>query len=184
MLRWKAVLLVASAAVLTGCAGVVSLHPVAAAHVADPNLEGQWRETKADSDGGYTVYSVAREAAGYKVSASTVKLEGTMRVLRAGDQYLLEVRCPSDGPSPPVYVFLRVRLEGNSLWAAEMQSDWLKEQISSGGKLRHEVVDGNKVVLTASPDELRRFLLPFAADKRAFDDETELRRLPEMKQTQ
>ena len=60
-----------------------------------------------------------------------------------------------------------------------MDSDWLKEQIKTRGQLRHEVLmeDHERVVLTASPGELRRYLLPYVADDRSFGEETELRRI-------
>ena len=60
-----------------------------------------------------------------------------------------------------------------------MESPWLQDQIKTRGELRHEVLgeDNDKVVLTASPAELLRYLLPYAADDRSFGEETELRRL-------
>ena len=62
---------------------------------------------------------------------------------------------------------------------AEMDSGWLQDQIRSSALLRHEVLaeDGDQVVLTASPAELRRYLLPYAADDRSFGGEIELRRI-------
>jgi hypothetical protein len=178
----KALLLAASAVLLTSCAGVVSLHSVAATHLTEPNLEGQWREVKANEKGEFVEYTVTRVPDGYKLTVAGEKGEATARLLKAGDHYLMEVRCPSDSPSPRVNVYFRVRIQGNSAWSSEMQSDWLREQIQSSGKLRYEIVrDGEgdgQIVLTASPDELRRYLLPYAADARAFDKEgTEVRRI-------
>ena len=79
----------------------------------------------------------------------------------------------------PVHLFLRLRLDKDSAWLSEMESDWLKEQIKTRGQLRHEVLteDHDKVVLTASPGELRRYLLPYVADDRSFAQEDEIRRI-------
>ncbi len=169
---------------LSGCGGVVSLHPLALPNdqnaVFDPALVGAWEEVKADSDGARTTYVVTRAESGYEVSlAGPDKAKGAMHLLKVGDRYLLDIYYPSDGPPVPVHVFLRLRVDRDSAWVAEMQSDWFKEQIKTRGQLRHEVLmeDDDRIVLTASPTELRRYLLPYVADDRAFDKESELRRI-------
>jgi hypothetical protein len=182
---------VALTVMLTGCAGVVSLHPAAAPDakevVFEAALTGVWEEVKAGGDGVRTRYSLVQRGSGYDV---TVKegpkeirgLQGTMQLLKAGDRYLMDVYCPSDWYPPPVHIFFKLRWEKDRAWAAEMQSDWFKEQIRTRGQPRHEVLredakDPDRIVLTASSAELRRYLLPYLAEDRAFDDETELRRL-------
>lgn len=89
------------------------------------------------------------------------KAKGTMHPLKVGDRYLLDVYCPSDGVRLPVHLFFKLRLEKGSAWLAEMQID--------------------RIVLTASPSELRRYLLPYVADCRSFDGENELRRIKQVK---
>ena len=60
-----------------------------------------------------------------------------------------------------------------------MDSGWLKEQIKTCGKIRHEVLpeDDDRIVLTASSSELYAHLLPYFADAKSFGGETELRRV-------
>jgi hypothetical protein len=60
-----------------------------------------------------------------------------------------------------------------------MGSDWLRDQIKTRGELRHEVLteEDDRVVLTASPSELREHLLPYVAQEKSFNGETELRRI-------
>ena len=183
MRGFQVVLLVSMLVSLSGCASVVSLHPVAMPNdrdvVFDPALVGAWEEVKADSDGARTKYIVARAESGYTVNVGPDKAKGTMHVLKTGDRYLLDVYCPSDSAPPPVHLFVKLRLDKDAAWLAEMESDWLKEQIKTRGQLRHKVLaeDHDRIVLTASPTELRRYLLPYVADDRSFGEETELRRI-------
>ena len=170
---------------LTGCAGMVSLHPLAIPNaketVFDPALVGVWEEVEADADGTRTRYTVERAESGYTVTAmaDSQKNEGTMHLMKVGDRYLLDVLCRSEGAPPAVHLFLRLRLDKDSAWLAEMDTDWLRDEIQSSGQPRHEVVteEGEKFVLTASTGELQRYLLPLARDDRAFDKEFELRRV-------
>ncbi len=168
---------------LSGCAGVVSLHPLAEPNgkntVFDPALLGTWEEVKPSDNGQKVQYSVGRAESGYSVVAHDGKetIKGTMRLMKAGDRYLLDVLSASDGAPPPVHLFFRLRLDGDKAWVAEMDSRWLRDQIESSGRPRHEVAEDDRLVLTAPPAELRRYLLPYAEDQRAFGDETELRRV-------
>jgi hypothetical protein len=173
-------------ALLIGCAGVVSLHPVAMPNgkdtVFDPALVGVWEEVKADDKGAKAKYTVDRAESGYSVTMTKggARHSGTMHLLKIGERYLLDIYSPSEGVPPPAHIFFKLRLDQDNAWLAEMQSDWFQRQIITGGRLRHEVLldeDGGRIVLTASPAELRRHLLPYVADDRSFDEEKELRRI-------
>lgn len=185
MVNAKILFLVMALLSLTGCAGFVSLHPLAVPNgndtIFEPALLGTWEEVKADSRGPKDKYVVDRAESGYKVTvvSGSDKAEGTMHLMKLGDRYLLDVLCPSDGAPPPVHLFVRLRLEKDAAWLSEMDTPWLREQIEASG-LRHEVVrqdEQEKVVLTASTAELRRHLLPLASDDRAFAKEGKLRRV-------
>ena len=78
-----------------------------------------------------------------------------------------------------MHFFVRLRLENDKAWVAAMDSDWLQNQIKTRGELRHELLtEGDRrVVLTASSAEMRKYLLPYAGDDRAFGEECELRRI-------
>lgn len=180
------VFVVSLTAWLTGCAGVVSLHPVGMPNgedtVLDPALVGAWEEVKADNKGAKARYAVDRAESGYSVTMTKGGEEhsGTMHLLKTGERYLLDIHSPSEGVPPPAHIFFKLRLDKDSAWLAEMQSNWFQRQIISGGRLRHEVLldeDGVRIVLTASPAQLRCYLLPYVADDQSFDDETELRRI-------
>jgi hypothetical protein len=175
--------LAAFLSLLTGCAGVVSLHPLALPNgkdtVFDAALLGTWEEVKAEDKGTKGRYTVGRAESGYSVVAEGEEFRGTMHHMKVGDRRLLDVYCPSDGPPAPVHIFFKLRLEKDSAWLAEMGSDWLRDQIETRGELRHEVLteDDDRVVLTASPSELREHLLPYLAQEKSFNEETELRRI-------
>lgn len=183
MCRFQVVLLGSMLVSLSGCAGVVSLHPLAMPNdketIFDPALVGTWEDVKADKDGSKARYVVDRAESGYSVNLLPDKVQFTMHLLKVGDRYLLDVYCPTDGPGLPVHVFLKLRMEKDSAWLAEMQSDWFKEQIRTHAQLRHEVLteDDDRIVLTASSSELHRSLLPYVADDRSFNKEGELRRI-------
>ena len=183
MRELQVVLLASMLASLTACAGVVSLHPVALPNdkdvVFDAALVGTWEEVKTDSGDAKNTYTVARAESGYLLSTRPDELKGTMHLLKVGDRYLLDVYCPSGGAPPPVHLFFKLRLDKDTAWIAEMDSDWLKQQIKTRGQLRHEVLmeDNDRIVLTASPTELRRYLLPYVKDDQSFGGETELRRI-------
>ena|SRR5580658_869101 len=185
MLKVAVVLLTSLLVSLAGCASVASLHPLALPNdkdiVFDPALLGTWEEAESFGDGTKTTYTVSRADSGYSYSmvAGADQTNGTMRLIKAGGQYLLDIYSASNGAPLPVHVFLRLRLEKDTAWVAVMDSDWLQDQIKTRGELRHEVLreDDPRVVLTASPAELRQYLLPYASDDRTFGEEGELHRI-------
>jgi hypothetical protein len=181
----KVVLLISALAYLTGCSGVVSLHPLALPHgkgvVFDPALLGTWEESQTTGDVAKNRYTVARADSGYsfRVVMGADEMKGTIYLVKVGDRYLLDVYCPSDGEQLPVHFFVRLRMKNDTAWVAAMDSDWLQHQIKTRGELRHELLTESdlRLVLTASSAELRKYLLPYAGDDRAFGEECELRRI-------
>ena len=150
--------------------------------VLDPALVGAWEEVKADNKGAKARYTVDRAESGYSVTMTKggEQHSGTMHLLKTGERYLLDIYSPSEGVPPPAHIFFKLRLDKDNAWLAEMQSNWFKQQIRTGGRLRHEVLlgeDGGRIVLTASPAELRSYLLFYVGDDRSFSGETELRRI-------
>lgn len=74
----------------------------------------------------------------------------------------------------PTHSAWRLRLDGDMLWLSPLNSDWVAEQAQKKTlRLRHEDVSGDcggsgTPLLTASPKELRKFLLKHAHDDKAF----------------
>lgn len=172
---------------MTGCGGVASLHPLAMSNekvaVFDPALLGTWTGVDPDGDGAKERYVVTRAESGYLVTADSPEQKAPTQLptqlFKVGDRYLLDIDYPSDGPPAPVHVFFKLRLDNDTAWLAEMDSDWLVKQIKARDLPRHAVLaeDHDRIVLTASPSELRNCLLPYVADDRSFGEETELRRI-------
>ena len=124
----KVVLLLSAMACLTGCSGVVSLHPLALPHgtgvVFDPALLGTWEEAQTTGDVAKNRYTVARADSGYsfRMVMGADEMKGTMYLLKVGDRYLLDAYCPSDGEQLPVHFFVSLRLEKDTAWVAPMDS--------------------------------------------------------------
>jgi hypothetical protein len=89
----------------------------------------------------------------------------------AGDEVMILYLLHFVGAAHSVW---RVRLEGDRLQLSALNDDWVAEQAQKKTlRLRHEDVSGEGCcsgtpVLTASPKELRKFLLKHAHDDKAF----------------
>jgi hypothetical protein len=76
----------------------------------------------------------------------------------------------------PSHSIWRARLNGNELEIATLDEDWVTQQVQEKTLgLRYETVQ-DTTVLTASPEELREFLLKHAHDDKAFPDPWTYRR--------
>jgi len=69
----------------------------------------------------------------------------------------------------PAHTFLKLKIENNQLQIYQMNPDWL-DNLFKENKIRisHEVVDDDKIVLTASTKELQKFISKYAEDENAF----------------
>jgi len=176
---------------LTGCAGVLSLHPLVTDSdkdaLLDPALVGSWREIspddKPDSAGGQ-VYVVTRYGQnGYKASTTDDGVEKSVvfHILKLEGRYLLDVRDDLGDAALPAHVYFGLTLQKDIRKLSEMDTPWLKQQVAAREGLRSEVlteadVDG-KVVITSPEGDLRKYFLPLAADSRSFANESELHRV-------
>ena len=176
---------------LTGCAGVVSLHPLVTDSdkdaFLDPALVGSWREISPDDkpeSAGGQVYVVTRYGPnGYKASTTDEGVEKSVvfHILKLQDRYLLDARDDLGAAALPAHVYFGLTLQKDILKLSEMDTPWLKQQVAAREGLRSEVlteadVDG-KVVITSPEGDLRKYFLPLAADSRSFANESELHRV-------
>ena len=175
MRRFKGILIFAALGMSTGCVSVTSVHPLfsdaSREVVFDPVLLGKWQGedkntcevTRLDKTG----CAVAFEMDGKPVKA-------TFHLLKSRGLLLLDaIYTDNRGPE---HMFLKIRIEPDTLWVATADSTWLRERIVANGKPRYTVADGD-LLLTASSSELRKALLPYLAKPEAFDDEGELKRV-------
>jgi hypothetical protein len=176
---------------LTGCAGVVSLHPLVTDSdkdaFFDPALVGSWREISPDDkpeSAGGQVYVVTRYGQnGYKASTTDdgVTKSVVFHTLKLKDRYLVDARDDLGDAALPAHVYFGLTLQKDVLKLSEMDTPWLKQQVAAREGLRSEVlteadVDG-KVVITSPQGDLRKYFLPLAADSRSFANESELHRV-------
>jgi len=176
---------------LTGCAGVVSLHPLINDSDSDaavePGILGQWREVSPDDkpeSANGQIYTVERaEKSGYKLTTldNGVEKSGVFHLLKLKDRYLVDVRDDVDDPPLPCHIYFSLVLQKDSLKLSEMDTPWLKDQIAHRQGLHtEELTEPNaagKIVITSPHDDLRKYFLPLASDSRSFANESELRRV-------
>jgi hypothetical protein len=75
------------------------------------------------------------------------------------------------------HVISRIQLEGDSLRMSSLEDKWLKTHLEMGDlNIAHIVVDGD-VILTATTEELQRFVAAHADDKEAFPNPGTLSRV-------
>lgn len=180
-MRYFTLVLLAAAAVLTGCAPAVSIHPIYTAQdvVSDPALEGSWT----DDDSG-EVWQIAKAADGYDV---TVFHEGNsptteafnIHVLRLGGIELADATSKGDpGLGIVGHVIVKIHVQGDELTVAMMSDAWLKTMVDAG--LAPQPVtdkDGGRIILTAPTGVLQQFLTEHAADVGAWDEDGGLHRM-------
>jgi hypothetical protein len=168
---------------LTGCVGVVSLHPLVTDSdkdaFLDPGLVGSWRQASPDDS---QIWVVTRYGPnGYKASATEDGAEKAwvFHILKLPDRYLLDVLDDLGDAALPAHVYFALTLQKDILKVSEMDTPWLKQQVAGREGLRSEVLaeEDGKVVITSPQGDLRKYFLPLAADSRSFADESELHRV-------
>jgi hypothetical protein len=184
-------LLAVALGLLSGCAGVVSLHPLVTDSdkdaFFDPALLGSWREVSPDDkpeSANGQLYVVTRDGqTGYKASTTDDGVEKTVafHILKLPDRYLLDVRDDLGDPALPVHVYFSLILQKDVIKLSEMDTPWLKQQIAGQKELRSEELTEadvkGKIVITSPQGDLRKYFFPLAADGRSFANESELRRV-------
>lgn len=168
---------------LAGCV-VPSLHPLFTEKdlVFDPALVGTWaeedqEETWAFLKSGDNVYDLIHTAEGLPVKYEAHL--GRLGEFMFLDVYPGEPEVKNDFYKLhliPVHTFWRVWIEGDVLRIAMLDPDWLKGMIAQKKvKIAHERMEDG-IILTASTQELQKFILQYAEDLKAFPDPTKFHR--------
>ena len=169
-------LLVGAALVVAGC--IPSLQPLYTDKTTafDPALVGFWVQDNSDSTWAF----VQKETNTYGLTyADKEGKPGQFeaRLVKLGDKYFLDL-FPEDPRQIEnayykfhllrVHTFLKMSLDGSTLQLAGLDPGWLKRQLDADPAiLRHATVN-DMIVLTASPEELQKFVRRHADDKDAF----------------
>lgn len=182
--------------VLSGCT-VYSLHPLYSDEVLiyDPALEGSW----ADTDSGAWNIRRALQPDDNKVEQQTMDertyilsydekgktVELYIHLMRLGNQLFLDYYPTEDydkaigndllaGNLLPVHTFAKVEIGEGELKIHRFNGDWLEDLIESRRiKIAYEEVPfygGTLKVLTASTEELQKFVIKYMNEKEAFEE--------------
>lgn len=72
----------------------------------------------------------------------------------------------------PVHTFAKIELRGDSLFLSHIDGSWVKDLVKNNQiRISHEKVDlygGEEIVLTASTEQLQKFILKYQDDPKAF----------------
>jgi hypothetical protein len=172
MLKLTVMLALGVCGFLTGCAPVVSLHPLVPDDEGlrvDLSYTGLWKDCNGDDilkvegngDRGYRYQEFSKDGGSGQVRL--VDLEGA----RFAD-------IVPEGGAVSAHILARVRLEGDTLYFS-----FLAEGPTSKA-LPHETVGagkGEQVILTGSTADLRKFLLLVRNQPQFFEEETALCRV-------
>jgi len=178
------------AAILGGCS-TPSLNRLSSEETLtkDDGLVGQWQE----NDDGDIYLVLAGDKGSYRLlGIPEDKDEATLtfefRLMKLGEHRFIELT-PAEGARKelgdrfgttvvPVYVFMKVLRDGDSLKVWQVDGDWLTDGLEKGDhKLGFAKGEGDTIVLTASTGELQEFFKKHAADDRAFEKPMLLKRV-------
>ena len=177
-MRTKQLLAAAGLVLLMTACTVRSLQPLYAEKdlIFDPQLLGAWVEEGDKSDD--LVIFQKHEDNSYTVRVGdSPKLEGHLLKL-GGDLFLdLTPTETDDAFNIPGHLFVKIRLNGDTLQTALIDSDWVEHAADGGTLGLSHLRIGGKVVLTASPKELQAFVTRYAGDGSVFKNHEEYRRV-------
>jgi hypothetical protein len=143
--------------------------------IFEPQLLGMWVQQGDQSDDLLTFQK--HEDSAYTVRVGDLpKLEG--HLMKIQGELFLDLT-PADTESPfviPGHVFVKIRLNGDTLQTALLDSDWAEHAADFGTLGLSHLRIGSKVVLTTSPKELQAFVAQHAGDGSVFKNYQEYRR--------
>jgi hypothetical protein len=176
-MRTRPLLAVAGLALLMSGCTVRSLQPLYAEKdlIFDPQMLGTWVE-EGDKSDDLLIFQKHEDNA-YTVRAGDMpKLRGHLMRIE-GEMFLdLTPAEADDAFNIPGHLFVKIRLDGDTLRTALVDSDWAEHAADAGTLGLSHIRVGSKVVLTASSKELQAFVARHAGDGSVFKNQTEYRR--------
>jgi len=178
-----------AAAILLGGCVVQSIHPLFTEkeYIPYPALVGTWAQ---HDDKGGEVESWKFEADGKQYKLTQLDEKGNMATFHVaagqlGTNVFLDFSL--DNPSPrhelngyaqaelvPVQVFVKVTKVGGNLVFTAMDVEWLAKHLEQNPKAIAHVIRDKAPMLTASTEELQKFVAKHANDNQAFKNEVKL----------
>jgi hypothetical protein len=143
--------------------------------IFEPQLLGMWVE-QGDKSDDLLIFQKYEDGA-YTVRVGDLpKLKGRLMKLE-GEMFLdLTPAETGDAFNIPGHLFVRIRLNGDTLQTALLDSDWAEHAADFGTLGLSHFRIGSQVVLTASTKELQAFVARHAGDGSVFKDYQEYRR--------
>lgn len=184
LIRHLFIIAIAALAV-TGC--ITSVHPLFTDQelIYKPELEGAWNNSdetlifsgKSKTFLGHdkTFYSIQ-----YVENSDTTQLIG--RLGKLGGQYFLDMTIDDNDPKVkdliglyvfPVHIFFKISFANDkiSMNSFALSSDWLDKLIRERRiRIDHEI-EQNQILLTASTEELQKFVIKYENEPKAFEDQ-------------
>lgn len=165
-------MLAAGAAILTGCAPPVSIHPLYTSQdlVADPALEGTWAEPNGE------IWQIHKSGDGYEVNVlhagdSPAAETYLVHLVRLNNSDFIDVTSKSQ-PDLGIagHLFGKFSLQGDECRVTVFDDAWLRRTVQAGLAPQAVAVESSgQVILTAPTADLQRFVLLHAADPDAWD---------------
>jgi hypothetical protein len=156
-------------AAMTGCAPTVAIHPLYTTPdlVSDLPLEGNW----AGNDG--EAWQIKKSEDGYEADSADGS-KYTFHLLRLKESEFVDVADKS-GPGIGVagHLIGKISMQDGQLFVSSLNEAWLKHMIDAGLAPQSTIGEGQQIVLTAPTSELQQFILMYAADPDAWDDDDE-----------
>ena len=188
-MKTKKVLFYLLAVVLGGC--VPSLHSLFTEKDAffDPQLVGawvaenskeNWQFTKKTDSNSYEVIYTDNDGNKGSFVGTLGKINDMTFLDLFPDNTLMEVRSNGfyQAHLVPAHTFMKIEQIQPVLKMRAMGPDNTREMLKNDPNLlKYELIDDNRVVITASTQQLQQFMKKHANDKGLFGDPTELKRL-------
>jgi len=184
-----ALLITATVLLLSGC-GIFSLHPLYRSGdlIVDTDLIGTWQNQE-DED----VFVIIDTLEDNKYKFVLIDEEDTvnfvMGLLKLKNEYFIDLYPPDDcsffsGDNCellenlfrnyiPAHTFMKFDISGNNIILTEFDNERLIKLFQQKRiRLAHEIIgeDEDYVVITASTDDLRKFITRYANDENAFNE--------------
>lgn len=176
---------------------IFSLHPLYEEEdlLEEPQLLGLWQGTEEGDD--YVSfeklkdkkylfrYMEEQQKEGEIIDLDTVSFE--VGLLQVGDHYFMDLYPYYEGERDegfylfrnfiPTHSFLKIEWEDQRLVLYIFELDHMRKLFEQNRiRIKHEMFE-DYIVITASTDELKRFISKYADDKEAFDEPSEFKKI-------
>lgn len=183
-MKTKLLVLLACVTILTGCL-VPSLNPLFEEKdlVSYSDLIGTWNQDGKDNNS----WKFEKEGRRYKLTHVDEKKRTALfdiSIGKIGTNVFMDV-FPADEKVEglndfttvhlvPAHTFAKIEKHGRSLHLVMLDFEWMGKTLKDKPTLVPHVMRGNYPVLTASTEELQKFVAKFAADTNAFNNSIDL----------